>query len=213
MINLDNIKTIQNHLTNQILVAATKYADVESMKELTKVGITHFGENKVQSLLDKYSYFNEDVTWHFIGTLQTNKVKYIIDKVSLIHSVDSYRLLDEIDKQAKKHHIVMPILIQVNISNEDTKHGFVIEETIEVFHYIQTHCLNIEPKGLMGMAPFVDAKETRIFFKDLKTQLTKLQKTFPHYDLTQLSMGMSNDYLVALEEGSTIIRIGSKLFK
>ena len=146
-----------------------------------------------------------------IGTLQENKVKYIIDKVSLIHSVDSYSLINEIEKQAKKHDIVAKILIQVNIAKEESKHGFKSEEIEEVFSCLKNYP-HIKVEGLMMMAPNIEPEKTRKYFKQTQELLNELKLKFPEYSLNELSMGMSNDYQIALEYGATMIRIGSALF-
>lgn len=141
-----------------------------------------------------------------------NKVKYIIDKVELIHSVDSEKLIKEIDKQAKKINKIMPILLQVNISHEETKHGFDQSEISPILSTIQNYP-NVLVIGFMTMAPHIDPEKTRPVFHDLHTLLTQCQNEFPNLPLKELSMGMSNDYNIALEEGSTLIRVGSRLFK
>ena len=147
-----------------------------------------------------------------IGTLQPNKVKYIIDKVTMIHSVDSYVLIKEIEKQAKKHDLVMNILIQVNIAKEESKHGFEIEEIDEVFDILNNYP-HINVKGLMMMAPNIEPEQTRVYFEKMQNLLIKLKNKYKNYSLTELSMGMSNDYQIALEYGATMIRIGSALFE
>ncbi len=202
-IDKTHISSILSELGNIKLVAATKYFDIEEMTLLSKAGIKCFGENKVQDIIAKYDHF-KNIEWHMIGTLQTNKVKYIIDKVALIHSVDSFSLLKEINKQALKHNKVMDILIQVNIANEQSKHGFGVNEVDNVL-YVAMGYQNVNVLGFMIMAPHIDPEETRVYFKQAKSLLDK-------YNLSTLSMGMSNDYKVAIEEGSTVVRIGSKLF-
>lgn len=209
-VNKEKVKDLLKEIKPATLVAATKYANVEDLYELEKLGINIFGENIVQSLLEKYESYQGTSKFHMIGTLQTNKVRYIIDKVDMIHSVASYRLIDEIDKQAKKNNLVMKILIQVNIAKEESKHGFEKEELVEVFKYLENK-ENILAKGLMVMAPNIDAKDTEIYFKEAKELLDIFSKTYPN--LTELSMGMSNDYKYALKHNATYIRIGSFLFK
>lgn len=211
-INKQAIEHILSQLNQQQLIAATKYVDTKTMRELFATNVHYFGENKVQDFLKKYEALQDlDIHWHFIGTLQPNKVKYIIDKVELIHSVDSLHLIKEINKQAKKHEKIMNILLQLNISHEETKHGFDIEEVEPVLSYIQTELPHLRVVGFMTMAPHHDPELTRPIFRTLKKLQQKLQKDYP--SLTELSMGMSNDYKVALEEGSTMIRVGSLLFK
>lgn len=209
-VNKEKVKDLLKEIKPATLVAATKYANVEDLYELEKLGINIFGENIVQSLLEKYESYQGTSNFHMIGTLQTNKVRYIIDKVDMIHSVANYRLIDEIDKQAKKKNLVMKILIQVNIAKEESKHGFEKEELVEVFKYLENK-ENILAKGLMVMAPNIDAKDTEIYFKEANELLDIFSKTYPN--LTELSMGMSNDYKYALKHNATYIRIGSLLFK
>ena len=211
-INNEEITKIKKQLNQAKLIAATKYVDNEELEELYQAGVTYFGENKVQDFLKKYETFKQSAHWHFIGTLQPNKVKYIIDKVELIHSVDSEKLIKEIDKQAKKVNKIMPILLQVNISHEETKHGFDQSEISPILSTIQNYP-NVLVVGFMTMAPHIDSEKTRPVFHDLHTLLTQCQNEFPNLPLKELSMGMSNDYNIALEEGSTLIRVGSRLFK
>lgn len=211
-VNINAIKQIQSQLNHQTLVAATKYADISDLRELYAAKVYCFGENKVQDFLSKQEALQDlPIRWHFIGTLQPNKVKYIIDKVELIHSVDTIRLLDEINKQAQKFHKTMDVLLQVNISHEETKHGFNAQEIEEVVSYIKNNLPNVHPIGFMTMAPHVDPEATRPVFHSLKDLQISIQKSNP--EMVELSMGMSNDYQIALEEGSTIVRIGSLLFK
>ena len=194
------------------LVAATKYTTADEMAKLEANGVTIFGENRVQDFLKKKEVYKGKAHWHFIGTLQTNKVKYIIDQVDMIHSVANRKLIDEIEKQAAKHNLVMPVLLQVNIANEESKHGFKKEEMQEVMAYALTKP-HIEVRGLMMMAPNIDVEACRPYFKETRLLLEELAKTYPQAHLTELSMGMSNDYKVAIEEGSTMVRIGHALFK
>lgn len=211
-INNEEITKIKKQLNKAKLIAATKYVGNEELEELYQAGVINFGENKVQDFLKKYETFKQPAHWHFIGTLQPNKVKYIIDKVELIHSVDSEKLIKEIDKQAKKINKVMPILLQINISHEETKHGFDQNEIYPILSTIQNYP-NVLVVGFMTMAPHIDSEKTRPVFHDLHTLLTQCQNEFPNLPLKELSMGMSNDYNIALEEGSTLIRVGSRLFK
>ncbi len=211
-INNEEITKIKKQLNQAKLIAATKYVGNEELEELYQAGVIYFGENKVQDFLKKYETFKQPAHWHFIGTLQPNKVKYIIDKVELIHSVDSEKLIKEIDKQAKKINKIMPILLQVNISHEETKHGFDQSEISPILSTIQNYP-NVLVIGFMTMAPHIDPEKTRPVFHDLHTLLTQCQNEFPNLPLKELSMGMSNDYNIALEEGSTLIRVGSRLFK
>ena len=194
------------------LVAATKYVDVKEIEKLEKLGVTCFGENRVQAFLEKYENYHGNGEFQFIGTLQPNKVKYIIDKVTLIHAVDRYSLLKEIEKQAAKRDLEMPVLIQVNIAKEESKHGFEVEEIDEVFSNLKDYP-HVKVRGLMMMAPHIESSETEKYFKMTQELLQRLQKEYPMYQLDQLSMGMSNDYHEALNHGSTMIRVGSALFK
>ena len=182
------------------------------IEKLEKLGVTCFGENRVQAFLEKYENYHGNGEFQFIGTLQPNKVKYIIDKVTLIHAVDRYSLLKEIEKQAAKRDLEMPVLIQVNIAKEESKHGFEVEEIDEVFNSLKDYP-HVKVRGLMMMAPHIESSETEKYFKMTQELLQRLQKDYPMYQLDQLSMGMSNDYHEALNHGSTMIRIGSALFK
>lgn len=211
-VNKEKVKEIIEEIKPATLVAATKYASLKDLYELEELGVTTFGENQVQVLLDKYASYQGKAKFHMIGTLQTNKVKYIIDKVSLIHSVASFHLIDEIDKQAEKNNLVMDLLIQVNIAREETKHGFLKEEVEEVFNYLKQK-ENVNPKGLMIMAPYIDEEKTEKYFIEAKKLLDELQSKYPEYELKELSMGMSNDYKYAIQNGSTLVRVGSLLFE
>ena len=206
------VKEILDELNDVKLIAATKYVGIDEINKLENLGVMYFGENRVQAFLEKYQKYNGNCKFHMIGTLQPNKVKYIIDKVDLIHSVDSYSLIKEIEKQANKHNLVMKVLIQVNIAKEESKHGFKVEEIEEVFDTLKNYP-HIEVKGLMMMAPNIEAEKTREYVKLTQDLFNKLKIKYPEYSLTELSMGMSNDYKIALEYGATMVRIGSSLFK
>ena len=206
------VKEILDELNDVKLIAATKYVGIDEINKLENLGVMYFGENRVQAFLEKYQKYNGNCKFHMIGTLQPNKVKYIIDKVDLIHSVDSYSLIKEIEKQANKHNLVMKVLIQVNIAKEESKHGFKVEEIEEVFDTLKNYP-HIEVKGLMMMAPNIEAEKKREYFELTKDLFNKLKIKYPEYSLTELSMGMSNDYKIALEYGATMVRIGSSLFK
>lgn len=210
-INIEKVKQIIKEIEPAKLVAATKYVQNKEIEDLEKAGVEYFGENRVQALLEKQEQYHGSKEFHLIGTLQPNKVKYIIDKVTLIHSVDSYSLIKEIEKQASKHNLVMPILVQVNIAREASKHGFMVEDIEEVFNYLK-ECQHIAVHGLMMMAPNQDSKKVEKYFKQTKDVFEYLKKQYPTYPLKELSMGMSNDYKVALKYGATIVRIGSLLF-
>lgn len=194
------------------LIAVTKTHPAEMMNEAIKSGVTDIGENKPQEVRDK---FNDvlPVKWHLIGHLQTNKVKYVIDKVRLIHSVDSVHLMDEIERQAEKHNLVMDILIQVNISGEATKSGVSKDEVEELL--VHAGKLNhVRVKGLMTIAPKTDNSVTNILHFDNIRQLFVdiQQKTYDNVNMKYLSMGMSGDFETAIEHGSNMVRIGSAIF-
>lgn len=212
IVNEEAVKKILEEVKPAKLVAATKYVDVKEIEKLEKLGVTCFGENRVQAFLEKYENYHGNGEFQFIGTLQPNKVKYIIDKVTLIHAVDRYSLIKEIEKQAAKRNLEMPVLIQVNIAKEESKHGFEVEEIDEVFSNLKDYP-HVKVRGLMMMAPHIESSETEKYFKMTQELLQRLQKDYPMYQLDQLSMGMSNDYHEALNHGSTMIRIGSALFK
>jgi pyridoxal phosphate enzyme (YggS family) len=210
-VDIENTKHIVDFCKEIKIVAATKYVDIDQLYILEENGIKIFGENRVQDFLKKYEDYKGKCKWHFIGTLQSNKVKYIVDKVDLIHSVNSYKLIDEIDKQAKKINKIMNILIEVNIADEESKQGFDKSEIDDVVKYILDKS-NINLHGLMMMAPNIEKEETRKFFKETKQLLEHINSTYD-INLTELSMGMSNDYDIAIEEGATMVRIGRSLFK
>lgn len=211
-VNEQAVKEVLDKLNGAKLVAATKYVGIEEINKLEQLGVKYFGENRVQAFLEKYENYHGNGEFQFIGTLQPNKVKYIIDKVTLIHAVDRYSLLKEIEKQAAKRDLEMPVLIQVNIAKEESKHGFEVEEIDEVFSNLKDYP-HVKVRGLMMMAPHIESSETEKYFKMTQELLQRLQKEYPMYQLDQLSMGMSNDYHEALNHGSTMIRIGSALFK
>jgi pyridoxal phosphate enzyme (YggS family) len=213
----DNIFILQQNLPDECkLVVVTKTQPIDKIMEAYEAGHRIFGENRVQELIQKYEALPKDIEWHLIGHLQTNKVKYIAPFVNLIHSVDSLKLLLEINKQAAKLDRVIDCLLQVHIAKEESKFGLSFDELDEL---IQTHewstTTNICVKGLMGMATFTeDEKKIRDEFKSLKLTFDTLRsKTLPdNVQMTELSMGMSSDYLMAVEEESTLVRIGSAVF-
>lgn len=196
------------------LVAVSKTKPVEDILELYTLGQRDFGENYVQELTEKYELTPKDIRWHFIGHLQSNKVKYIAPFVSLIHSVDSKKLLAEIDKQAKKNNRIIDCLLQIHIAEEETKFGFNENELKELISSDLTVYRNVQIKGLMGMASFTDdIQKVRNEFKFLKRLFDKYSSwSIVNYQFSILSMGMSADYEVAIEEGSNMVRIGSLLF-
>ncbi len=195
------------------LIAVSKTKPVEDLQAVYDLNIRDFGENKVQELKDKIEVMPEDIKWHMIGHLQRNKVKYIIGKVKLIHSVDSLRLAEEISKQAIKNNVNADILVEVNIGNEDSKFGISTEDVIGLVKDI-AKLENVSIKGLMCVAPYVvDSEENRPLFhkiKDLSVDI--MSENIDNVSMSILSMGMSNDYQVAIEEGATMVRIGSNLF-
>jgi len=196
------------------LVAVSKTKPVEDILELYTLGQRDFGENYVQELTEKYELTPKDIRWHFIGHLQSNKVKYIAPFASLIHSVDSKKLLAEIDKQAKKNNRVIDCLLQIHIAEEETKFGFNENELKELISSDLTVYRNVQIKGLMGMASFTDdIQKVRNEFKFLKRLFDKYSSwSIVNYQFSILSMGMSADYEVAIEEGTNMVRIGSLLF-
>lgn len=195
------------------LIAVTKTRTPEEINLAIDAGITDIGENKVQEITTKYDKV-KPVRWHMIGHLQTNKVKYIIDKVALIHSVDSVKLAQEIDRRARQHNISMDILIQVNTAGEESKFGISGDETGKMIDEILKKCPNINIRGLMSIAPFFeDPENVRGFFKDMGNLYKKYGKiNHERLDFRYLSMGMSNDYRVAIEEGANTVRIGTSIF-
>ena len=195
------------------LIAVSKTKPVEMIKEVYDAGIRDFGENKVQEIIDKYPKLPSDIRWHLIGHLQTNKVKYIIDKVCMIHSVDSLKLAQEISRQAIKHNVTADILIDVNVAGEDTKFGVKPEDTLSLCEKIST-LANVRIRGLMTVAPFVDdPEENRAVFCTLRQLFVDIDaKNIDNVCMDCLSMGMSNDYTVAIEEGATFVRVGTSIF-
>ncbi|MBQ1640357.1 MAG: YggS family pyridoxal phosphate-dependent enzyme [Lachnospiraceae bacterium] len=195
------------------LIAVTKTKPVEMLQEAYDWGSRNFGENKVQEIMDKYDKLPSDIQWHMIGHLQRNKVKYIVDKVCLIHSVDSYRLAEEINIQAKKRGVVVPILIEVNIADEQSKFGVRPEETMQLVREISS-LDGVSIRGLMCIAPYVvDSEENRPFFRKIKALSIDIEKeNIDNVSMDILSMGMTGDYEVAIEEGATMVRVGTGIF-
>lgn len=199
-----------------LLVAVSKTQPVDAIMELYNAGQRDFGENRVQEFREKQDLLPKDIQWHIIGHLQTNKVKYIAPTVALIHSVDSWDLLVEIDKQAKKHKRIIPCLLQIYIASEETKFGLSEKELYEILDNPNFKDLkNIRIDGLMGMASnSKDLELVRKEFKHLKSLFVSTKDTYfkENENFKQLSMGMSSDYTIAIEEGATMVRIGSLLF-
>ncbi|MBY0427502.1 MAG: YggS family pyridoxal phosphate-dependent enzyme [Cytophagales bacterium] len=214
----DNIRLIENELigTPCKLIAVTKTKPVSDLMEAYHAGCRRFGENKVQEMVDKYDQLPKDIEWHMIGHLQSNKVKYMASFVHLIHGVDSLDLLKEINKRAAQHERVIECLLQVYIAQEDTKFGLDYHEVMEILGSSEFQLLNnIKIVGLMGMASNTEDmglvrqefRKLKMFFDQLKGQVS-----LPNVEIKELSMGMSGDYEIAIEEGSTMIRVGSKIF-
>jgi len=218
-----NIKTINQKIEKALegsnyesekptLICVTKNADTEDIKSVVSFGLHHLGENRVQEMLRKYNEIDH-VKWHLIGNLQRNKVKYIIDKVAMIHSLDSLSLAREINKHASLVNLTMPVLIQVNVANEASKSGLPYEEVIPFIESV-FNLDNIKIMGLMMIAPLVeDAEQVRQYFRILKQLFDDIKRlNYPHIDMQHLSMGMTNDFEVALTEGSNMIRVGTGIF-
>lgn len=195
------------------LIAVSKTKPVQMLEEAYQAGSRYFGENKVQELADKYELMPKDIHWQMIGHLQRNKVKYIIDKAELIHSVDSLRLAETIDKEAAKKGIVANVLLEVNMAKEDTKYGLMPEEVMD-FVRENVRFQHIKVQGLMTIAPFVDdPEENRKHFANLRKLSVDIRKEkVNNVNMSILSMGMTNDFEVAIEEGATMVRIGTAIF-
>ena len=195
------------------LIAVSKTKPVEMLQEIYDENIRDFGENKVQELCDKIEKMPSDIKWHMIGHLQRNKVKYIVGKVALIHSVDSYRLAEEISIQAKKHNTTVPILVEVNIAHEESKFGISEEDAILLVKEI-SELENIRIMGLMTIAPYVENPEdNRMYFRKIKELSVDINnKNIDNVSMEIISMGMTGDYEVAIEEGATMVRVGTGIF-
>lgn len=211
------LSSIKAELPEQVrLVAVSKYHPVEMIQEAYDAGQRLFGENHVQEMTQKYALLPKDIEWHFIGHLQTNKVKYIAPFVSLIHSVDSLKLLKEINKQAEKAQRVIPCLLQIHIAKEETKFGFSFDECREMLQQGEWKNLkNVQLCGVMGMGTFTDnVDQVRSEFHSLKDFFDEIKENVfsDNPSFREISMGMTDDYPIAIEEGSTLIRIGTKIF-
>jgi pyridoxal phosphate enzyme (YggS family) len=195
------------------LIAVSKTKPVEMLREAYDYGCRDFGENKVQELVDKYEVLPKDIRWHMIGHLQTNKVKYIVDKVYLIHSVDSLKLANEISKEAVKKNVTVNILIEVNVANEETKFGTTCEDVKQLVREI-AQLPNICIKGLMTIAPIVEnAEQNRAIFSKLNELAVDIDnENIDNVCMNILSMGMTGDYPVAVSEGATYVRVGTGIF-
>lgn len=195
------------------LIAVSKTKPVEMLQEIYDEGIRDFGENKVQEILTKSEEMPEDIRWHMIGHLQRNKVKLIVEQACLIHSVDSYRLAEEINIQAKKKNRTVPILVEVNIAEEESKFGIHKEDAIQLVQEIAT-LENLKIEGLMTIAPLVaDPEENRTYFRNIRQLSVDItNKNIDNVTMNVLSMGMTGDYTVAIEEGATLVRVGTGIF-
>lgn len=195
------------------LIAVSKTKPVSDIYEVMETGIKDYGENKVQELCDKNEIISEPLNWHMIGHLQRNKVKYIVDKVKLIHSVDSLRLAEQISKEAVKKNVDVSILIEVNVAEETTKFGLSTEEVIELVTAV-SKLPRLHIMGLMTVAPFTDNPEdNRPYFRNLKQLAVDIaEKNIDNVTMSHLSMGMTGDYEVAIEEGATMVRVGTGIF-
>ncbi|MGV8905000.1 MAG: YggS family pyridoxal phosphate-dependent enzyme [Acetobacterium sp.] len=211
----DNIRKIESELPEQVrLVAVTKYHSLEDTQAVIDAGVIDLGESRVQDFLKKYEALGELPRWHFIGHLQKNKVKYLIGKTFLIHSVDSLKLLEVIDHESKKKGLITSILLQLNLAREDTKSGFLAEDLESVLKLIPQY-QNIKVRGLMAMGPLTqNNEEIRNIFVELKKIYDRIIEESQNntLEMEYLSMGMTDDYKIAIEEGSNMIRIGRKIF-
>lgn len=209
----DACKRVNRNSSEVTLIAVSKTKPVEMIVEAIAAEQQHFGENKVQELVNKYDELPEDLKWHMIGHLQRNKVKYIVDKVELIHSVDSLKLAEEINKEALKRKICVPILIEVNVAAEESKFGLACDETIDLVRAVAM-LPGVKIEGLMTIAPFVEnPEENRMVFRQLKQLGVDIKaKNINNVNVDVLSMGMTGDYEVAIEEGSTMVRVGTGIF-
>jgi len=209
----ENIQNIQNGMPENVtLVAVSKTKPLEDLLEAYDFGIRDFAENKVQELIFKEENFHKDVRWHFIGTLQTNKVKYLVNKVHLIHSLSSSNLLLKIENEFRKANKIANTLIQINIGREESKSGVLEENLLDLIDMIEK-CDFVKVKGLMVIIPKGDDEINRYYFKKTKKIFDTLkEKNYKNISMEILSMGMSNDYKVAIDEGSTLIRVGTGIF-
>ena len=220
----DNLKDVEERIQaacdrsgrkreDVLLVAVSKTKPVEMIEEVMTAGIVDFGENKPQELRDKYEVLPQNLRFHMIGHLQTNKIKYDIDRVVLIHSIDSIHLAEAVNTEAKKHNRIMPVLVEVNVAQEESKSGFLVEKTENAIREI-AKLSNIRVEGLMTIAPFVEnAEENRQYFVKLrKLSVDIAAKNIDNVTMHHLSMGMTGDYEVAIEEGATMVRVGTGIF-
>ena len=220
----ENLTAVKQNITNACkksgreaesvrLVAVSKTRPVEDLQEAYVCGCRDFGENKVQELVEKYEAMPKDIRWHMIGHLQRNKVKYIVDKVYLVHSVDCVRLAEEISKEALKKDVTVSVLVEVNVAGEESKFGTMAEEAVSLVEEI-AKLPGICVKGLMTIAPYVEnAEENRLYFAKLKQiYVDIIHKNIDNVCMEELSMGMTGDYEVAISEGATYVRVGTGIF-
>ena len=195
------------------LIAVSKTKPIEMLQEVYDAGVREFGENKVQEMCDKMEVLPKDIRWNMIGHLQTNKVKYLIGKTSLIHSVDSLHLAEEIEKQAAKKNVLVDILVEVNIANEASKFGTTKEDAIRLVREI-SRLSHLRIKGLMTIAPMVENPEdNRLYFRQIKELSVDIEsQNIDNVSMKVMSMGMTGDYMVAIEEGATMVRVGTGIF-
>ncbi len=220
----ENYKKVQDNITEACiksgrnpeevtLIAVSKTKPLSDIETLINYGVTEFGENKAQELSEKFQNVSKPVNFHMIGHLQTNKIKYIIDKACLIHSVDSVHLAEAINKEAAKRNLIADILIEVNIAHEESKFGITEDDLEDMLNEIKSYS-NIRVKGLMTIAPFVEnPEENRGYFRKMYQLLLDIKsKNIDNVHMDILSMGMTNDYIVAVEEGATMVRVGTGIF-
>ena len=195
------------------LISVSKTKPVSMLQEAYDAGSRDFGENKVQEIMDKYPQLPSDIRWHMIGHLQRNKVKYVVGRAALIHSVDSVRLAEAIDQEAEKKGIVMPVLVEVNVASEESKFGVRVEECADFIENI-AKMEHISVEGLMTIAPFVEnAEDNRKYFAKLRELSVDISaKNIDNVNMRDLSMGMTGDYQVAVQEGATMVRVGTGIF-
>lgn len=209
----ENIKSIKLSIPEDvILIAVSKTKGIDAIKKAYDAGLRDFGENKVQELMDKIDYLPSDIRWHLIGHLQRNKVKYIVGKVALIHSLDSIRLLEEIERQYGIKNYTANTLIQINIGEEESKTGIYLQDLDSLINACET-CKNVKVKGLMAIIPKGDEESCRKYFRKMKSIWDDLKKKdFKNIEMKYLSMGMTADYKIAVSEGSNMIRVGTGIF-
>jgi PLP dependent protein len=208
--NLNKIKA--NILNDVTLVAVSKTKPIEDIQKAYDLGQRDFGENKVQELVEKEESLSKDIRWHFIGNLQTNKVKYLVGKVFLIHSLSSIKLLKKIEDEYSKQNSTVNLLIQINIGKEETKGGIYEEDLFDMINEVEK-CSYCKVKGIMSIIPKGNDEENRFYFKKMKSIFDNLsKKSYKNISMEILSMGMTHDYKIALEEGSNLIRVGEGIF-